>query len=222
METYDQFPINLLEFQGPIIIPSVEVITDNINIWENGGIIEHSVTPTSIILDAQSEGVSYIIDNPQLGKFINLNGFFQEKSENKDRILLSTDLFAGGIGEYMCPDMLSLFYKQGKLAKLQFTITNPSRIVECIIPILDSMKVTPYEDDSYETKVKLCHLLCIIAISKANGFRNLSQQRLIETIMKRENMTEEQLNRVNNNAASISFIVPVDNYKKLLNMIWLL
>lgn len=36
METYDQFPINLLESQGPIIISPVEVISDNINIWETG------------------------------------------------------------------------------------------------------------------------------------------------------------------------------------------
>ena len=61
MEIYDQFPINLLESQGPITIPSVKVISDNINIWENGSVVEHSVAPTSIILDTQSEGVSYII-----------------------------------------------------------------------------------------------------------------------------------------------------------------
>lgn len=215
METYDQFPINLLESQGSITIPSVKVLSDNVNIWENGGVVEHSVTPTSIILDTQSEGVSYIITNQKLGQFINLNGFFKEKSENKDRILLSTDLFAGGIGEYMCPDMLSLFYKQGKLAKLQFTITNPSRIVEFIIPIFDQIEVTPKEDDSYETKVKLWHLMCVIAISKANGIRNPTQRQLIETIMKRENMTEEHLNRVNNNATSISFMPPADDRKKL-------
>lgn len=143
MEIYDQFPINLLESQGPITIPSVKVISDNINIWENGSVVEHSVTPTSIILDTQSEGVSYIITNQKLGQFINLNGFFKEKSENKDRILLSTNLFAGGIGEYRYPDMLSLFYKQGRLAKLQFTITNPSRIVEFIVPIFDQIEVTP-------------------------------------------------------------------------------
>ena len=94
MEIYDQFPINLLESQGPITIPSVKVISDNINIWENGSVVEHSVTPTSIILDTQSEGVSYIITNQKLGQFINLNGSFKEKSENKDRILLSTNLLS--------------------------------------------------------------------------------------------------------------------------------
>lgn len=54
-----------------------------------------------------------------------------------------------------------------------------------------------------------------IAISKANGIRNPTQRQLIETIMKRENMTEEHLNRVNNNATSISFMPPADDRKKL-------
>ena len=99
METYDQFPINLLESQGPIIISPVEVISDNINIWENGIIIDHSVTPTSIVLDTFPEGTSYVIANKKLEQFINLKGIFKEKSENRDRILLSTDLFVGGIGE---------------------------------------------------------------------------------------------------------------------------
>ena len=215
METYDQFPINLLESQGPIIISPVEVISDNINIWENGIIIDHSVTPTSIVLDTFPEGTSYVIANKKLEQFINLKGIFKEKSENRDRILLSTDLFVGGIGEYMRPDMLSLFYINGKLAKLQFTITNPSRIEEFIVPVFDQIMVTPKEDDSCETKVKLWHLMCIIAISKASEVRSPSQRQLIEVIMKRENMTEEHLNRVNNNASSISFIAPADNQKRL-------
>ena len=75
METYDQFPINLLESRGSITIPSVKVISDNVNIWENGGVVEHSVTPTSIILDTQSEGVSYIITNPQIRNLLGFVGF---------------------------------------------------------------------------------------------------------------------------------------------------
>ncbi len=215
METYDQFPINLLESQGSIVIPSINVISDNINVWENGTIIEHGITPTSIFIESTPSIVKYKIENENLERFICLIGSFAEKSENKDRILLSTNLFAGGLGEYKRPDMLSLFYQKGSLAKLQFTIMNPSRIVEFTIPIFKRTDVKRNNEDSYETKVNLCHLMCVIASSKVTGMRNTLQRQLIEFVIQREHIPTELVNRVNNNASSISFIVPKDTQKRL-------
>lgn len=149
-ETYDKFPINLLESRGPIKLDPIEVISDNINVWENGAIVKHLETRTSISLDNQFNGINYVISNKELRPYINLVGNFLEKSENKDRILLSTSLLSGGLGRFQYPDMLSLFYKNRQLAKLQFTIVNPSRIVEFFVSTIpDKVEKNPVEDDLY-------------------------------------------------------------------------
>nr|WP_129731962.1 hypothetical protein [Parabacteroides goldsteinii] len=216
MEKYDQFPINLLEEFGTINLKSFAVIAEYAKIWENGIVVNTNYVPTEIEVKVIDDRINYEILNPDLGQYLNLKGSFIEKSENRDRILLSIDLLSGGVGSYNVPDFLSVFYLNSKVRKIEFSLINPSRLIEFVIPIYDTIQQKSHLQFAYEDRVRLSHLMAIIAISKSNTFRNQYQRQIIDIIMKREHMTQSDLDILEKKSNLIGFTVPDDKNKRIL------
>src|SRR5690606_8074381 len=74
------------------------------------------------------------INDSSISNYINGSFSFGEISTNGNRILWSKDIFnSTNDVEYNTPDVSSLFFKNGILSKVTFTIHNPNTLVEFYI-----------------------------------------------------------------------------------------
>ena len=121
-ETFDSFPVNILESVGYIRREPFGLMVHTIKIWENGRCIINESTDGVIKGDIVDDEMYITLRNMQLESYI-VNSFsFSEISHNKDRVLWSNDLFSGGYSPAKnIPAFMSMFYQMGDLCKIQFS-----------------------------------------------------------------------------------------------------
>jgi hypothetical protein len=135
MESYDLFPINLLESQGKIERESFLFIADNYKIWQDGRCIKGGNVKVIISADIRQNMINVELDNPIFSDYMLNSMNFSEISLNRDRILWSNnlmgDFMSGGLKTpHKEPAFMSLFYVSGKLSKVAFSINNPKVMIE--------------------------------------------------------------------------------------------
>jgi len=133
-ENWDSFPVNIGEMLGPIMRNGFTFNYSRFEVWQGGKCI-HSGESKSVISAEIVEGnLSVNINDDNINDFINKKFSFGEISTNANRIMWSKDIFnKSDLVEYNNPDISSLFYKNGKLVKVTYTIHNPNTLVEFYI-----------------------------------------------------------------------------------------
>ena len=130
-EQWDRFPINIKEMTGPIKRESFSFQYSRLEVWQGGQCVSAGSSIGTV--SAQVQGVSLLVEvnDPAVRSYIIPRFSFGEISTNGERVLWSKDILnAGGPVERINPDLSSLFYKNGSLAKVTFTIHNPNTLVE--------------------------------------------------------------------------------------------
>lgn len=133
-ENFDQFPMNLAETSGQIERKAFQFNYERFEVWQGGKCI-HSDNSKSVIKTRISDGNLHVeINDEKINDYI-INAFsFGEISTNGNRMLWSKDIFNTSNGsEYNNPDISSLFYKEGRLVKVTYTIHNPNTLIEFYI-----------------------------------------------------------------------------------------
>ena len=121
-ETYDQFPINILEMGGSIERKPVGFMIHAVCVWESGRCILKEKKDAVIRGRIVNGEMNIELRCVDFQKYIDNNLMFSEISLNKDRVLWSNGLLDGGcsLGDNV-PAYLSLFYQMGDLRKVQFS-----------------------------------------------------------------------------------------------------
>jgi hypothetical protein len=129
-EMFDTFPVNILEANRKIKKEAFDFRCDRYEIWHEGQRVASSYTYNALSATL-SEGKLYVSSQDSSINQIMAQSFsFREISTNKDRILWSNDLLGNKEFKEGFPKICSLFYKDGKLVKVTFTIQNPHVLVE--------------------------------------------------------------------------------------------
>lgn len=133
IEVWDAFPINVAEMMGPIERRPFTFGYSRFEVWQAGQCIDSA--PSAGVIKARLTGptLNVEIDDPRVQKHISRSFSFGEISTNGSRKMWSKDIL-NRLGmstvEYCVPDISSLFYRNGKLSKVTFTIHDPNTLVE--------------------------------------------------------------------------------------------
>ena len=120
--TYDNFPINILESTGYIVRESFGLMVHTVKIWYKNRCILNERIEGVIRGEVDDDKMHITLRNIQLESYITNSFSFAEISHNKDRILWSNDLFSGGYSPSKnIPAFMSMFYQMGDLSKVQFS-----------------------------------------------------------------------------------------------------
>ena len=129
---YDSFPVNILEEKGHIEREEFFFESQKITLCSNG--VSKSMNAKNFIKASINYNHSMNVRfsfNPLGTQIANVD--FPEVSYNKNRILWSYNLMGGGLGVNSdVPSFMSLYYKQGELAKIGFSFkcTYPEFVIE--------------------------------------------------------------------------------------------
>jgi hypothetical protein len=130
-EYWDQFPMNITETAGRIERKSFIFHYIRFEVWQNGSCIYSGASNGKIVANMKNEQLNVNIDDNRINNYIIKQFSFAEISTNGDRIMWSKDIFnSNGRSEHNNPDISSLFFKQGILNKVTFTIHDPNTLVE--------------------------------------------------------------------------------------------
>lgn len=128
---WDEFPINIAEAAGRIERKSFVFNYIRFEVWQNGSCIYSGDSNGQIIAKAEDGQLIVSIDDDRINNHIIKRFSFGEISILADRIMWSKDLFnSNSHTQRNNPDISSLFYKQGVLNKVTFTIHDPNTLVE--------------------------------------------------------------------------------------------
>lgn len=134
MENYDQFPINIAETSGRISRDPYIFNYSRYEVWQGGQCILSGDSKSKITTEIIRDSLHVQINDRSISNYINSSFSFREISTNGNRILWSKDIFnSTNAVEYNTPDVSSLFFKNGILSKVTFTIHNPNTLVEFYI-----------------------------------------------------------------------------------------
>lgn len=130
-ENWDRFPVNIGEMLGPIERKSFIFNYDRFEVWKGGACILSGQSNGQIIGKVENGELNVTIDNILINNHIKKQFSFGEISSNIDRIMWSKDIFnSSGRTERNNPDISSLFYHNGVLAKVTYTVHDPNILVE--------------------------------------------------------------------------------------------
>ncbi len=130
-ENWDRFPSNIGEILGPIERKSFTFNYKRFEVWQGGACIYSGNSNGQIIAKVINGQLNVTIDDIIINNHIMKNFTFGEISTNGDRIMWSKDIFnSTGRTERNNPDISSLFFKQGTLSKVTYTIHDPNTLVE--------------------------------------------------------------------------------------------
>jgi hypothetical protein len=132
METnWDRFPSNLCEMLGPINRNPFNFNYNRFEVWQGGKCIYAKESHGTIIAKIVNSNLHVAIDNVLINNYIKNQFSFGEISTNNERLMWSKDFFnSKGKIERNNPDISSLFYKEGVLMKVTFTIHDPNTLIE--------------------------------------------------------------------------------------------
>lgn len=130
-ENWDRFPSNIGEILGPIERKSFTFNYKRFEVWQGGACIYSGNSNGQIIAKVINGHLNVTIDDIMINNHIIKNFTFGEISTNGDRIMWSKDIFnSTGKIERNNPDISSLFFKNGILSKVTYTIHDPNTLVE--------------------------------------------------------------------------------------------
>lgn len=130
-EQFDRFPSNLGEMMGQIPRKAFTYKYNRFEVWQGGKCVFSGESENQITSSLIGKELHVTIDDNNINEVIKKNFSFSEISTNLDRIMWSKDIFnQKGIIEKFNPDICSMFYKDGTLAKVTFTIHDPNILIE--------------------------------------------------------------------------------------------
>jgi hypothetical protein len=130
-DNWDRFPSNIGEMLGPIERKSFTFNYQKFEVWQGGACILSGNSNGQIIAQVINGILNVTVDDILINNHIIKQFSFGEISTNNDRIMWSKDIFNSSDKiERNNPDISSLFYKQGVLSKVTYTIHDPNTLVE--------------------------------------------------------------------------------------------
>ena len=130
-DNWDRFPSNIGEMLGQIERKSFTFNYKRFEVWQGGACIYSGNSIGQIVAKVVNGQLNVTIDDIMINSHIMKNFTFGEISTNGDRIMWSKDIFnSTGKTERNNPDISSLFFKQGTLSKVTYTIHDPNTLVE--------------------------------------------------------------------------------------------
>lgn len=139
---WDKFPSNLAETLGPIEKKSFVFKYSRFEVWQGGRCIKSENTSGQIIANVERGQLLVKIEDSAVNNYIIRQFSFGEISTNGDRIMWSKDIFNNNEEtERNNPDISSLFFQQGVLSKVTFTIHDPNILVEFYPSNFESMNL---------------------------------------------------------------------------------
>lgn len=130
-ENFDSFPNNLGEMMGHI--PRSGFIFDygRFEVWKDGINIYSDFSTGQIVASIIENELNVTIDDKKIQSHIKRNFSFGEISTSGNRVMWSKDIFNSTDKiEKFNPDISSLFFKNGTLKKVTYTIHDPNTLVE--------------------------------------------------------------------------------------------
>ena len=125
------FPVNIAEKSGSIKREPFIFNYKRFEVWHLGKCIHQGNSNGEIQTKVYDKFLDVTINDLLLKDFIKDNFYFSEISTMHDRIMWSKDIFGKtGKKERNNPDVSSLFYLNGELVKVTFTIDDPNTLVE--------------------------------------------------------------------------------------------
>jgi len=130
-ENWDRFPSNIGEMLGQIERKSFTFKYKRFEVWQGGTSIYSGNSIGQIVAKVVNGQLNVTIDDVMINNHIIKHFSFGEISTNNDRIMWSKDIFnSTGKTERNNPDISSLFFKEGILNKVTYTIHDPNTLVE--------------------------------------------------------------------------------------------
>jgi len=130
-EVWDRFEVNMDEFMGLIERKGFDFHYGSYEVWQNGVCIYRGNTKGVISAKVVNGLLDVVIDDMMINNYIIKHFSFGEISTINDRIMWSKDIFnSSGKTQYNNPDISSLFFKNGILSKVTYTIHDPNTLVE--------------------------------------------------------------------------------------------
>lgn len=130
-DNWDRFPSNIGEMLGQIERKSFTFNYKRFEVWQGGACIYSGNSFGQIVAKVVNGQLNVTIDDVMINNHIIKHFSFGEISTNNDRIMWSKDIFnSTGKTERNNPDISSLFFKQGILNKVTYTIHDPNTLVE--------------------------------------------------------------------------------------------
>ncbi len=127
----DRFPSNIGEMLGQIERKSFIFNYKRFEVWQGGACIYSGNSIGQIVAKVVNGQLNVTINDVMINNHIIKHFSFGEISTNNDRIMWSKDIFnSTGKTERNNPDISSLFFKQGILNKVTYTIHDPNTLVE--------------------------------------------------------------------------------------------
>lgn len=130
-DNWDRFPSNISEMLGSIERKSFTFNYNRFEVWQGGACIYSGNSNGQIVTKVVNGHLNVTIDDLMINNHIIKHFSFGEISTNNDRIMWSKDIFnSTGKIERNNPDISSLFFKQGILNKVTYTIHDPNTLIE--------------------------------------------------------------------------------------------
>ena len=130
-ENWDRFETNIAETFGRIERNSFTFNYRKFEVWQGGVCISSGTSSGQIIAKVITGNLNVVIDDKSVNPHIKKEFSFGEITTTNDRIMWSKDIYnTSGKIERNNPDISSLFFKQGVLNKVTFTIHDPNALVE--------------------------------------------------------------------------------------------
>ena len=130
-DNWDKFPSNIGEMLGPIERKSFTFKYRRFEVWQGGVCIFSGNSNGQIIAQVNNDFLYVTFDDVMINNHIKKQFSFGEISTNGDRIMWSKDIFnKTNRVERNNPDISSLFFKQGVLTKITYTIHDPNTLIE--------------------------------------------------------------------------------------------
>ena len=130
-EEFDKFQSNLGETMGQIPRKEFTYKYNRFEVWQGGKCVFSGDSDNQIVSKLLGKELHVTIDDSKINEVIKKSFSFGEISTNLDRIMWSKDIFnQGGVIEKFNPDICSMFYKGGALAKVTFTVHDPNILIE--------------------------------------------------------------------------------------------
>lgn len=139
-ENWDKFQNNIGETIEPIERKPFTFNYNRFEVWKDGVCIASGYSDGQIIAKLNGNILNVLIDDKSVNDHIKSQFSFGEISTTNDRMMWSKDIFnSSGIVERNNPDVSSLFFKNGNLTKVTFTIHDPNTLIE-FYPQIDNSK----------------------------------------------------------------------------------
>lgn len=130
-ENWDGFSTNIGEVSGRIARKPYVFNYSRFEVWQDGICKMSGSSNNRIEAKLVGNDLHVTVEDDKVNSCIKKKFVFGQISTTNDRTLWSKDIFnETGVTEKFNPDLSSLFYKNGQLAKVTFTIHDPDLLVE--------------------------------------------------------------------------------------------